>query len=508
MPYRLIPWLLKIESLGWQISSDGKCYLLGIDEPSTEIDPSEAPLASEMELDNPAPQLEAHPHLPTIDEATEILSASGWSISNEDSGHYEVKSRPNAEAAAKCSALGVRLLAHENSFGFTSTDKHIGHISADNKYVEFVLKSFESRLGRRQIHLDADCPHDVRSNEHPSLFPNAQSSLSMAEPGAAIWAHVHSPRARTCIEISAASASAALQLLEVEGRWGNPWSRDGRELARFYSIKVRFENDLGRSVALLVAEELARSMLFEAAASVRVSTSLLPRMGRGLHHARIASRPVSLRFPVARFNDQAAALFQLASDRFNQTILNRYVLYYQSIEYYLPLHDRRAAIQQIRRALHSPLFSLSDDEDVLGLVGVLGRQSSKSERESFVDLVADSVGSDRIMNWLTQLERSVPEHFSKKGPIKHVTNLSSKDTSRDIVKQVANRIYDIRCRVVHSKAGGGKEGVEAIFPGDHEANAMQPDLELLRVVAIEVISAFGSSLALAATMGTDVQHDA
>lgn len=465
-------------------------------------------MASEMEADDQETQPQEHPHLPTIDVATELLSALGWSISYDDSGYYQVKSNPQAEVGAKIGAVGVRLLAHEHSFGFTPTDKHIGHISADNRYVEFVLKSLESRFGgRRQIHLDVDCPHTLRDEEHSLLFPNAQAQLGMTEPGSAIWAHVHSPRARTCIEISAASASMAFQLLETEGRWGSAWSRDGRELARFYSIKIRFENDLGRSVALLIAEELARSLLFEVAASLRTSTNLIQRMARGSHFARIASRPAALRFPVARFNDQAAALFQLASDRFNQTVLNRYILYYQSVEYYLPLHDRRAAIQQIRRALHSPLFNLSDDEDVLSLVGVLGRQSSKSERESFVELVADSVGSERITNWLTQLERSVPDHFTKRGPIKHVTTLSSKDTSRDIVKQVANRIYDIRCRVVHSKAGGGKEGIEAIFPGDREANAMQPDLELLRVVAIEVISAFGSPLTLAASMGA-AQHDA
>ncbi|MBB5477650.1 hypothetical protein [Micromonospora parathelypteridis] len=481
---------------------------MSIEESPVEIGSSEADFTPEVEIDNQDPHLEAHPHLPPIDVATELLSASGWSITYDAEGRYEIKSNPQADAAAKCSSVGVRLLAHEHSFGFTPTDKHVGHISADNRYVEFVLKALESRFGRGQIHLDVACSHSLRSNDHPSLFPNARTHLGMAEPGPAIWAHVHSPRARTCIEISAASASMAFQMLEAEARWGSPWSRDGRELTRFYSIKIRFENDLGRSVALHVAEELARSLLFEAAASLRTSTSLIPRRERGSYHARIASRLATLRFPVARFNDQAAALFQLASDHFNQTVLNRYILYYQSVEYYLPLHDRKAAIQQIRRTLHSPLFSLSEDEDVLSLIGILGRQSSKSERDSFVDLVADSVGSDRIMNWLTQLERSVPEHFTKRGPIKHVTTLSSKDTSRDIVKQVANRIYDVRCRIVHSKAGGGKEGIEAIFPGDREANALQPDLELLRVVAIEVISGFGSPLTLVGAMDTDARNDA
>ena len=58
-----------------------------------------------------------------------------------------------------------------------------------------------------------------------------------------------------------------------------------------------------------------------------------------------------------------------------------------------------------------------------------------------------------------------------------------------LVEQTAERVYDIRCKVVHTKNAEGRERDEMILPFTKEADLLIDDVELVRFLARRVLIA-------------------
>jgi hypothetical protein len=63
-----------------------------------------------------------------------------------------------------------------------------------------------------------------------------------------------------------------------------------------------------------------------------------------------------------------------------------------------------------------------------------------------------------------------------------------------LVDQTAERIYDIRCKVVHTKNLEGSESGEMILPFSKEADLLTDDVELIKFLARKVLIASSASL--------------
>jgi hypothetical protein len=57
----------------------------------------------------------------------------------------------------------------------------------------------------------------------------------------------------------------------------------------------------------------------------------------------------------------------------------------------------------------------------------------------------------------------------------------------DLRNDVADRIYDIRCKIVHAKGDGGPAKVEALLPFSKEADSLGFDIGLVRYIARRVL---------------------
>ena len=62
--------------------------------------------------------------------------------------------------------------------------------------------------------------------------------------------------------------------------------------------------------------------------------------------------------------------------------------------------------------------------------------------------------------------------------------------------EVADRIYDIRCKIVHTKGGSRQGDVELILPFSSEEQMLYLDIDLVQYVARQVLIAASSSLTL------------
>jgi hypothetical protein len=78
--------------------------------------------------------------------------------------------------------------------------------------------------------------------------------------------------------------------------------------------------------------------------------------------------------------------------------------------------------------------------------------------------------------------------LTDKTRIHGVRVINTHDRQTPLIRQVAERIYDLRCRIVHSK-DSGDESVSPIRPFERETRLMRHDLSLIRFVAQRVLIA-------------------
>jgi hypothetical protein len=78
--------------------------------------------------------------------------------------------------------------------------------------------------------------------------------------------------------------------------------------------------------------------------------------------------------------------------------------------------------------------------------------------------------------------------------IKDVRQIIIRSGQPSVVEQVAERVYGIRCRIVHSKDGGGdRADADPLLPFSREAKILNHDIDLVRHLAVRAIMAKGSS---------------
>ncbi|MGA4732164.1 hypothetical protein ACPB67_32565 [Micromonospora taraxaci] len=395
--------------------------------------------------------------------------------------------------------ISIPAFLEERQENFILHEDGLGLSSPDGRFVELLI----SRDGVRNAYLSpshayvsprSSCPSAEMEPDHEGLFPTLfgrkhgdfKPSLSSLKRGVTLY-HVGNRRG-DCIEVSSPTATLAAPYFELVPRsfLADPLTVN--------SVKVRFMEPSSADNALRRARDVVSAFFFEMAAMRRGS----PRLHEPLRERERVPTPrqgesTTLRFPPQIVDARASALFVRAEDAVS--LVSRYLSYYQSIEYFLPFSDERTSINRLRRDIFSPGFDLGNETSLLKLVRTIGKQTSRSERESFKDLIGLALTQEKAEAVVKVARSRHQDHFSKRGPIAHIglINTSEHAKNKDTVNEIAERIYDLRCRIVHSKAAGGTAGTDPLFPTDHEANFLAPDIELIRLVAIEVITMFATA---------------
>ncbi|WP_410634035.1 hypothetical protein [Amycolatopsis sp. cmx-4-83] len=192
------------------------------------------------------------------------------------------------------------------------------------------------------------------------------------------------------------------------------------------------------------------------------------------------------RFPVLKHNDDAASLYLYARALVSAPLL-AYLAYYQVLEFFMPKYARVAAVQKLRDVLRDPRFD-HDDDIALGRVIEMVNDTDRiagTEREQLKATVTRCLDAGALLDYLESHPRGTAAMADKKR-IADIRLLNPKDTSASLVEQVADRIYDLRCRIVHGKEGGNGRG-EPLRPFGRESKLLTYDLDLIRFVAQRVL---------------------
>jgi hypothetical protein len=191
-------------------------------------------------------------------------------------------------------------------------------------------------------------------------------------------------------------------------------------------------------------------------------------------------------FPKFEYEKQPIELYWHAVSAYKMPLL-QYLAYYQILEYYFMRYAMLGAKKELRNFLKDPEFNADDDSDVVKIVtcvsGKLGRYVS--ENELLRDTIRECISEEELVTEV--INEPLKDYFKKEYKIVSQFRVSQDNREKDIREQLAERIYDIRCRIVHTKEGD-KRG--RIMPFTKEEVLLRRfDLPMIEILADKALIA-------------------
>jgi hypothetical protein len=203
--------------------------------------------------------------------------------------------------------------------------------------------------------------------------------------------------------------------------------------------------------------------------------------------APITKDKTKLTAPKREYDNEAMAFYWYAKSA-NSMPLFQFLAYYQVIEFYFPVYSEIKAKQQLRNLIIDPNFNPDRDIDIAKLLKVIKDsgcgKSSGTEVELLENTLESCMRGEELKEFITSNEVRKDFYLEKKNVKLSKIKLSLNSEKSDIlITEVAKRIYDIRCQIVHSKSDNEK----LLNPYSEEIKYIECDLKLIEFIAKRVL---------------------
>src|SRR5260370_10729869 len=166
--------------------------------------------------------------------------------------------------------------------------------------------------------------------------------------------------------------------------------------------------------------------------------------------------------------------------------LQQFLAFYQVIEFYFPTYLGLKIRDSILEIVKKPDFdpdNPTDREKLLKDIKPFISRDKMNEQSQLKYTIESCLESQNLLNFI-EIDEGIREALTNNGNILSKHKLELDDKNIDIRELVAKRLYDIRCKVVHTK---GDEN--PILPFTKEAEALNYDVELIQYIAQQVLIA-------------------
>jgi hypothetical protein len=434
-----------------------------------------------------------HDRDPLRDEEVDVLhllKGLGFELISRDKaylafkGPWDVRPTPPHSSRRFVPRAHVRMLLDQLNERIEEHPAIKGLMIPAKGYAELICSRLSVMTADRAFRLESsalDCIHSEQSHALSSLpfrWPSEEGQSFRR-------LHLSGQAGDPCVEISNASPLAMLYYGRVSdsGR-----ARLGyRQIPFVGTLKIAYNSDSSRDQLGKDSEEIARSLIYELNVCNSVIMELdAPDAGPDV---AVARRPPEVservRYPRTRVQYEVSNLFGFASQVADDPPI-AFLSYYQALEYFFPSFIQQSTIKDIRRELRAPAFDDASNDSLLRLLRAAQGSISLSEQKQLRMLVNEYVRFGQLEEFFS---RDWGDYFSHKGPIKGVPSVNPRNTGQSLPDQVADRVYQIRNRIVHSKDDPKYGAARVLLPRSAESNALTPDVLLVRLLATEAIAA-------------------
>jgi hypothetical protein len=245
-------------------------------------------------------------------------------------------------------------------------------------------------------------------------------------------------------------------------------------------------SDVRHDNAVHFLESVSSAILFNMDLKSNLSMSLKRLKSVVTEGPLTESVATPMKFPSLIYPQEAVSFYQYGRSA-TQHPLIEFLAYYQVMEIFFPFFARKALIEQVKTFVRDPRFNPEDDRSVGRIVEISSTsKATGSEREQLRSLFHSVCDSGFLYGLITRNE-AIKSYFCGKQQMSGIAKISINENAPDLRDQFADRIYDIRCRVVHTKDRGRDAEIEILHPGSVDLEALRIEIPVARVVAQKVI---------------------
>ncbi|WP_193458819.1 MULTISPECIES: hypothetical protein [Streptomyces albogriseolus group] len=318
-----------------------------------------------------------------------------------------------------------------------------------------------------------------------SVLPRQKRAADLEGPLGADLAAMLASTGAFCVSEAADGSGRSLRLVSVPPELSLLYNtRHGGGLSPSVELSGVSVSNAAEAQKALVA--YGTSYLFGLAKAQGASLRLWDT-GYRLGSRRGPSYSKKIRFPQRQYDAEPAELYG-AGNAAGRHPVERYLKYYQVLEFYMPKAVDWEVTQQGvagQNQAQSPYIRPPKDGSL---------RIEQNQLDAVINLAvtqADVAGLLRDRDLFTAL--------SNPQIIQHVETLEHDGSgapllSSDYRKAVSSRVYGIRNRIVHMKEGGGVKGAPLLGLHSREARDLAADLRLLRYLAEKAMERWATAL--------------
>lgn len=249
--------------------------------------------------------------------------------------------------------------------------------------------------------------------------------------------------------------------------------------------------------ALGTLERIANALFFQIDLQNDRSYSLRRvRRRRKFGMPRSGQSGADLKFPTVGYDNDPISLYWYARSATGMPLL-QFLAFYQVIEYYFPTYSVEEAKRRIQTILKDPLFRYERDMDIGRILSVVSKRGKGfgTEKDQLRATIDYCINPIELRAFFEESEDR-KQFFSKKQKGLTDIKLPISEAEADLRNPTSDLIYDIRCKIVHTKIESLTDKNELLLPFSKEAELLTHDIELVQFIARKVLIVASSPMSL------------
>lgn len=262
----------------------------------------------------------------------------------------------------------------------------------------------------------------------------------------------------------------------------------GPSFSRGLSIKIFGGGFAGHDEALELLKKLAHSIGFQMDLALGSGFGLVQeRIRRYIPRRRLVRALDEVKYPTHEYENAPMSLYWYARDARGLPLL-RFLALYQCIEFFFPTYAETEAKRRVSLILKDPSFRLDRDSDLARVLTAvrLGRSGFGDEKAQLKSVLDECIDPKALRDFI-ESDQALSDHISNTTTKSKFHKIPVANRELDLRMDVASRLYDIRCKIVHTKDEQSPHGRGMILPFTDEANSVEYDNVLVEFIAQRVL---------------------
>lgn len=270
-----------------------------------------------------------------------------------------------------------------------------------------------------------------------------------------------------------------------------------RKNIRKITLKIKNSNIETHDEAKDVLEKIANSLFFQIDLSFEIPINLEShrenlknRLEKIRRKRLLIDESAIITEPKYEYDIEPISLYWFAKQP-NQMPSFQYLAFYQAIEFYFSICSNFDAKQKVQGIIKDPRFNPNKDSEIAKIISTIqnisGNKSFGNERDQLKATISYCTNNEELREFFILDNKRFKFYEDNISKVLSKQKISVKNEKADYITEISERIYEIRCRIVHSKASEG--AFETLLPYSSELKKLNYDIELIEFIARKILVA-------------------